>query len=62
MRSYEVAVPHGAAIRPARTSLWQSSPRASPAVWFLGKQEMTQQDAAHFTLHAIVKGSGDPAV
>jgi hypothetical protein len=33
----------------------------SPAVWLLGEQEMTQQDAENFILHAIVKGSGDPA-
>jgi hypothetical protein len=36
--------------------------RESPAVWFLSEQEMTQEDAANFILHAIVKGSGDPAV
>jgi hypothetical protein len=34
----------------------------SPAVWLLGEQEMTQQDAANFILHAIVKGSGGRAV
>ena len=33
----------------------------SPAVWLLGEQ-MTQQDAANFILHAIVKGSGGSAV
>jgi hypothetical protein len=31
-------------------------------VWFLGEQEMTQQDAANFILHAIVKGSRGSAV
>jgi hypothetical protein len=34
----------------------------SHAVWLLGEQDMTQQDAANFILHAIVKGSGGPAV
>jgi hypothetical protein len=34
----------------------------SPAVWLLGEQEMTQQDAANFILHRIVKGSGGRAV
>ena len=34
----------------------------SPAVWLLGEQEMTQQDAANFILHAIVKGSGGSEV
>ena len=33
----------------------------SPAVSILGEQ-MTQQDAANFILHGIVKGSGGPAV
>jgi hypothetical protein len=31
----------------------------SPAVWLLGQQEMTRQDAANVVLHAIVKGRGD---
>ena len=34
----------------------------SPAVWLLGEQDMTYQDAANFILHAIVKGSGGSAV
>jgi hypothetical protein len=33
----------------------------SPAVWLLAEQEMTQQDAANFILHGIVKGSGGSA-
>jgi hypothetical protein len=33
----------------------------SPAVWLLGEQEMTQQDAENFILHGILKGSGDAA-
>jgi hypothetical protein len=35
--------------------------RESPAVWLLGEQEMTQQDAENFILHEILKGSGDAA-
>jgi hypothetical protein len=35
--------------------------RESTAVWLLGEQEMSQQDAANFILHGIVKGSGDSA-
>jgi ATP-dependent Clp protease ATP-binding subunit ClpA len=30
----------------------------SPAVWLLGQQEMTQQDAVNFILHGIVKAAG----
>jgi len=33
----------------------------SPAVWLLGEQEMTQEDAENFILHGILKGSGDAA-
>ena len=33
--------------------------KESPAVWFLGEQEMTQQDAVNFILHGIVKESGN---
>jgi Glyoxalase superfamily protein/Clp amino terminal domain, pathogenicity island component len=33
----------------------------SPAVWLLGEQEMTQQDAENFILHGILKASGDAA-
>src|SRR5262245_18368153 len=33
----------------------------SPAVWLLGEQEMTQQDAENFILHGILKGNGDAA-
>ena len=33
----------------------------SPAVWLLGEQEMTEQDAENFILHGILKGSGDAA-
>jgi ATP-dependent Clp protease ATP-binding subunit ClpA len=36
--------------------------KESPALWFLSEQEMSQQDAANFILHGIVKGSGDRAV
>jgi hypothetical protein len=35
--------------------------KESPAVWFLGEQEMTQQDAVNFILHGIVKGSRNAA-
>jgi Glyoxalase superfamily protein/Clp amino terminal domain, pathogenicity island component len=35
--------------------------RESPAVWLLGQQEMTRQDAENFILHGILKGSGDAA-
>jgi hypothetical protein len=34
----------------------------SPAVWLLGEQQMTQQDAKNFILRGILKGSGDAAV
>jgi hypothetical protein len=34
----------------------------SPAVWLLGEQQMTQQDASNFILRGILKGSGDAAV
>ena len=34
----------------------------SPAVWLLGEQGMTYQDAANFILRGIVKGSGGSAV
>jgi|SRR5215510_5961288 len=33
----------------------------SPAVWLLGEQEMTQEDAENFILRGILKGSGDAA-
>jgi Glyoxalase superfamily protein/Clp amino terminal domain, pathogenicity island component len=35
--------------------------KESPAVWLLGEQEMTQEDAENFILHGILKGSGDAA-
>jgi hypothetical protein len=31
----------------------------SPAVWLLGEQDMTRQDAVNFIVHGIVKGGGD---
>jgi hypothetical protein len=34
----------------------------SHAVWLLGEQDMTYQDAANFILHRIVKGRGGSAV
>jgi ATP-dependent Clp protease ATP-binding subunit ClpA len=33
----------------------------SPAVWFLGEHEMTQQDAVNFIRHGIVKEGGNAA-
>jgi hypothetical protein len=33
----------------------------SPAVWLLGEQEMTRQDATNFVLHGIFKAREDPA-
>jgi len=33
----------------------------SPAVWLLGEQDMTRQDAENFILHGILKGNGDAA-
>lgn len=34
----------------------------SPAARFLGRQDMTRQDAVDFIIHGIVKGGGDTAV
>jgi hypothetical protein len=35
--------------------------KESPAVWFLGEQDVTQQDVADFVLRGIAKGGEDPA-
>jgi len=35
--------------------------KESPAVWLLGEQEMTQEDATNFILHGIVREGGNDA-
>jgi hypothetical protein len=36
--------------------------RESPAVWLLGEQDMTLQDAINFIVYGIAKGGGEPRV
>ena len=36
--------------------------RESPAVWLLGEQDMTLQDAINFIVYGIAKGGGETSV